>query len=48
MEVPNEGNSEEGVGRDDGMSDIMAIIDEGTSSETRVTHKDAPFQSFWV
>ena len=30
IEVPNEGNGKEGVGRDVGMSDIVVVMDEGT------------------
>ena len=32
IEVPNEGNGKEGVQRDVGVSDIVVVMDEGTSS----------------
>ena len=32
IEVPNEGNDKEGVGRDVGVLDIVVVMDEGTSS----------------
>ena len=32
IEVPNEGNGKEGIGRDVGVSDIVVGMDEGTSS----------------
>ena len=31
LNVPNEGNGKEGVGRDVGVSDIVVVMDEGTS-----------------
>ena len=42
IEVPNEGNGKEGVGRDVGVSDIVVVMDEGTSS--RAGYKEVSLQ----
>ena len=43
LEVPNEGNGKEGVERDVGMSDIVVVMVEGTSS--RAGDKEGSLQS---
>ena len=44
IEVPNEGNGKERVGKDVGVSDMVVVMDEVTSS--RAGYKEVSLQSF--